>query len=233
MGGGARGNGNLVQHSSPAGRIQGKTLSVSKSFSILADGHLTVPARIQGLKFADLPLSVRLEKLVAAKMAVQLGDLNGVPIAALLNYKNCGKTTIAELVALIEKAAAGQFQTMLGTNVSWPPVALADFLDRLILELPARDAEILERRLSGGRELLPSYESVGAQFNLSHESIRLIENKTTRLAAAGWTRICAKLKKPAAKWSARLPRICLNYGRATRFVRPAIPPLFTSGCCVN
>jgi hypothetical protein len=196
MGGGARGYGNLVQHSSPAGRIQGKALSVSKSFSVLADGHLTVPARIQGLKFADLPLSVRLEKLVAAKMAVQLGDLNGVPIAALFNYKNCGKTTIAELVALIEKAAAGQFQTMLGTKVSWPPVALADFLDRLILELPARDAEILERRLSGGRELLPSYESVGAQFNLSHESIRLIENKTTRLLLkAGSRRLDAYLRK--------------------------------------
>jgi len=196
LGGGARGHGNLVLHSPPAGRRQGQTLTVSKSFTVLADGHLTVPARIQGLKFADLPLSVRLEKLVAAKMAVQLGDLNGVPIAALLNYKNCGKTTIAELVALIEKVAAGQFQAILGTDVSWPPCALAGFLDLLILELPARDTEILERRLSSRRELLPSYESVGAYFNLSHESIRLIENKTTRLLLkAGSRRLAAYLQQ--------------------------------------
>jgi hypothetical protein len=165
-------------------------------FAANAGDWLTVPARVQDLNFCDLPLSVRLGNILAKRKVTRLGDLNGVPISELKAARNCGNVTIAELVNLIEKAAAGGFKAITNANVRWSPVDLASFLDGLMLELSARQAWILERRFAGEKERLPTLKQMGAKFNLTRERVRqIIDIAVARLRRAGSQRLKAYLRQ--------------------------------------
>jgi hypothetical protein len=165
-------------------------------FAAAAGDWLIVPASVQDLNFCDLPLSVRLGKILAKRKVTRLGDLDGVPISELKATSNCGNGTMTELVNLIEKAAAGGFTTNTDTSFAWPPVDLAGFLDALILELPARQVEILEERLSGEKDLLQLLSEVGAKFKFTKERVRqIIDLAVAQLRRAGSRRLNAYLRK--------------------------------------
>lgn len=165
-------------------------------FAADAGDWLIVPASVQDLNFCDLPLSVRLGKILAKRKVTRLGDLDGVPISELKDTRNCGSVTVAEVVNLIEKAAAGGFKTNTDANVAWPPVDLAVFLDALIVELPARQMEILEERLSGEEDLLQPLSKVGAKFELSKQRVRqIIDLAVAQLRRAGSHRLNAYLRE--------------------------------------
>ncbi|MGH7951115.1 MAG: RtcB family protein [Limisphaerales bacterium] len=71
---------------------------------------------------------------------------------------------------------------------------LASLLDVLISELSARDAKILEMRLSGEKEQLPTLEDIGAKFKLTRERIRQVVKTTTdKLQKVGSRRLDAYL----------------------------------------
>ena len=168
-----------IQRAQPIGNIDTTSQECSESFVALTGDCLTVPASVRDLNFCDLPISVRLGNLLKERKTTRLGDLNGVSINEFKGIRNCGERTISEIVNLIESAAAGEFKTVTDTNVGWSPVDLASLLDTLILKLSIRNVEILELRLSGEKEQLPTLEEVGANFKLSRERIRQIVNQTT------------------------------------------------------
>jgi len=183
-----------IQRAHPISHVDGISHEFTEPFVALVGDGLTVPASVQDLNFCDLPVSVRLGNVLAERKATRLGDLNGVSVRELKSIKNCGKSTISEIVNLIEEAVAGEFKTITDSNVGWSSVDLTSFLDALILELSARDAEILELRLSGEKEQLPTLEDVGAKFKLTRERIRQIVKKiTAQLRKAGSRRLNAYL----------------------------------------
>ncbi len=199
----------MVQRAQPIGHAD----SVSEPFAALVWDCLTVPVSVQDLNFCDLPVSVRLVNVLKKRKATRLGDLNGVSISELKNIKNCGKSTISEIVHLIEKAVAGEFKTITDANVGWSPIDLAGFLDTLISELSARDNKILDLRLSGEKGQLPTLEDVGAKFKLTRERIRQIVKKiTAQLRKAGSRRLNAYLLP--------IERVCRD------MVCPLTPELF-------
>ena len=203
----------MIQSAQPIGHADGNSQEFSESFVALMGDCLTVPASVQDLNLCDLPISVRLGNLLKERKTTRLGDLNGVSISELKGVRNCGKKTISEIVNLIERAAAGEFKTITEANVGWSPVDLARLLDTLIMELSTRDVEILELRLSGEKEQLPTLEDVGAKFKLTRERIRQIVNKIT-----------AQLRKAGSR---RLNTYLLHVAKVCReTVCPLTPDLF-------
>lgn len=183
-----------IQRAHPISHVDGISHEFTEPFVALVGDGLTVPASVQDLNFCDLPVSVRLGNVLAERKATRLGDLNGVSVSELKSIKNCGKSTISEIVNLIEEAVAGEFKTITDSNVGWSSVDLTSFLDTLILELSARDTEILELRFSGEKEQLPTLEDVGSKFKLTRERIRQIVKKiTAQLRKAGSRRLNAYL----------------------------------------
>ncbi|MGD1084840.1 MAG: sigma factor-like helix-turn-helix DNA-binding protein [Verrucomicrobiota bacterium] len=184
---------------------------VSKPFAALVGNRLTVPASVRDLKVCDLPVSVRLEKVLRTIKMTRLGDLNGVSLAELRKNRNCGKKTASEVVHLVEKAVAGGFDAITETSVNWSPIALTSFLDTLISELPDHVVEVLESRLSGERKQPPTLESVGIKYNLTRERIRqIMEESIQRLRKLGSRRLDAYLlhaQKICRKWGPLTPEL--------------------------
>ena len=105
-----------IQRTQPDAQLGAASQSNSAPFVPLVGDSLFVPASVRDLKFG-LPISVRLEGVMGRKRLIQLGDLHGISVNELKGIGNCGKATIAEIVRLIEKAAAGEFKTVTETNV--------------------------------------------------------------------------------------------------------------------
>lgn len=184
----------MIQTGHPMGPASQLPREFSEPFAAVVGGFLNVPERVGDLSLCDLPLSVRLRRILGKRKASSLGDLNGLPISKLRQMNNCGKSSISEVINLIEKAAAGEFETIIDDDVGWSPVDLARFLDSLILDLSARDAEILELRLVGANEQLPTLETLGAKFKLTRERIRqIVKTIKSQLRNAGSRRLKAYL----------------------------------------
>jgi uncharacterized tellurite resistance protein B-like protein len=183
-----------IQSVPPIGHADGISQEYSAPFVARVGNRLVVPATVQDFKFCDLPVSVRLGNILETRKAIRLGDLNGVSISELMIIKNCGKTTISEIVNLIEESVDGEFKTITDTNVIWSPSDLASFLDKLISELSAREVEILDLRLSGDKNQKLTLEDVAAKFKLTRERIRQIIIKiTAQLRKAGSLKLNAYL----------------------------------------
>ena len=103
----------LVPDKTSSGQVNGRTLALANPFSAVNEERFTVPKSVWEVKLNDLPLSTRLERVMGVVKAIRLGDLDGVHVGRLMNSKNCGKKTIAELVGLIEIVAAGEFKPIL------------------------------------------------------------------------------------------------------------------------
>jgi hypothetical protein len=141
-------------------------------------GYFFISTKAHELNLRDLPLSARLEGVLAKKRVARLGDLNGISVQELRRLPNCGKKTIEELVRLVERAAAGEFDPATG------PFSTSDIgdvlcrLDRLLAELPTRDRDILLLRLGAEGNRIGTLEEVGAKFKLTRERVRQIAERT-------------------------------------------------------
>jgi len=158
---------------------------------------LVVPASAREVPLADLPRSVRLDHLLQKLSARHLGDLNGIPISKLRCLKNCGAKTVAELSALIERAAAGEFAPE--PSASWKPAALLHTLDSLVAGLPGRNQKILVARFGGDSGL--ALREVGARFGLTSQGVLIVVNLClSQIQSQGSRRLSAQLE--------RLERFC-------------------------
>ncbi len=107
---------------------------------------------------------------------------------------NCGRTTVAELWRLIERAAAGEFETITESAVKWAPVQMATFIDGLVAKLPKDDRQILQWRLAGENGQFLTLHEVGQRFQLTRERIRQIVDKiAAQLRRAGSRKLRAYL----------------------------------------
>jgi hypothetical protein len=176
-------------------------------FNPLVGERLFVPANVQDLKFADLPISVPLEGVLKQKKFTRLGDLHGASIKELMRFGNCGPATIAEISRLIAEAAAGVFKTVTVTEtaVEWSPTDFVKFLDTLLGQLHGHEADVF-RSWPAGESEPATLDEVGAQFKVSRERIRQIVDKTRhQLRKAGGRKLDAYLR--------RLARVCRELGR--------------------
>jgi hypothetical protein len=126
-------------HQSPSAAVQAVE-SVGEVLQPAVAATIFVPVKLHELKVADLPLSVRLEGVLQRRGVRLLGDLHGIAIRDLRGTKNCGNKTISELLRLIERAAAGEFDP--AENLSWNPAELVRTLDALVADLPDRNKAV-------------------------------------------------------------------------------------------
>lgn len=138
----------VIQRAPAAGEADGLSPGFSRPVTALMADWRRLPASVQDLQFCELPFSGHLRNILAKRRITRLGDLNRFTFGELNHTRGFGTAKMAELVALVNKAAAGGFKTITDDNVAWSPVDLARFLDALILALPARDAQILQQCLS-------------------------------------------------------------------------------------
>ena len=136
-----------------------------------------IPSYASDFSPLDLPISVRLANVLKSKGIVHFGDLHGRGLAEFKGLANCGRRTLGELESLIERIAAGEFQSA-ASNFS--PDNTADLLrmiDGGFEKLPTQWREMLLLRLGGEADRCWTLEEVGQKFKLTRERIRQITKK--------------------------------------------------------
>ena len=132
-----------------------------------------VPEPIRALPFWALPLSARLQHLLAAMNLHCLGELHDWPHRRFQAVRNCGVKTVAELERLIERAVAGEFFPPT-TAPAEVPAELIRCLDALLAQLPKRNREILQLRLVGQDGRKATLEAIAQKFGMTRERVRQI-----------------------------------------------------------
>jgi hypothetical protein len=66
----------------------------------LAD-YIVIPAAARGLALSNFALSMRLQNVLGWKECRLLGDLHGLRLSELARWRNCGKTTVLELLGIV------------------------------------------------------------------------------------------------------------------------------------
>jgi hypothetical protein len=93
--------------------------------------------------------------------------------------RQCGKTTVEELLRLLERVAAGEFQP---ASKRFSPSDAGDMLrsaDGILARLPEpRDREIFLLRLGMEDKRPPTLAKVGAKYKMTRERVRQIVEKT-------------------------------------------------------
>jgi hypothetical protein len=162
--------------------------------------RLTVPASIGHLNPFEFPSSARLEGLFRRKGLTRLGELDGVPLEELRNFGNCGPRTIAELVHLVERVAAGDYAIPKDPLAPASLTAMIQNLDETVVDLPAREKEIVLLRLGAGKGgQFWTLRKVGNKFRLTRERVRqIMELILPHVRKAGGPGLAAQLRAIAA-----------------------------------
>ena len=169
-------------------------------------GCLSVPAGAWNLPPGELPSSVRLQGVFQKKHIRRLGDLHGLALSDLRQLGNCGPTTIAECVHLLERVAAGEFaipqDCLSATNLA----GLLRKLDGTIADLPAREREVLLLRLGAAKDgQFWTLKKVGNKFHLTRERVRqIMELLLPLVRKAGGPGLAAQLRAIAAACARRV-----------------------------
>jgi hypothetical protein len=146
--------------------------AASKSAS--APGILVVAANARHLQPQDLPLSVRLDGIFRKKSYKKLGDLNGVPVKEIYDVQNCGVRTIRELNLLLERAAAGEFDS---PKAELAKLNFADMLrqmDHIAASIPDDKIDVLYLRLGGSDNRVRTLLEVSPKYQITRERVRQI-----------------------------------------------------------
>src|SRR5258706_5403010 len=70
---------------------------------------ITIPSAAKAASFSELPISVRFRHVLEKQGLTRIGDLQGLFPNDFLNVRACGRKTLSELLGLVERAAAGEF----------------------------------------------------------------------------------------------------------------------------
>lgn len=166
---------------------------------IIIDETITVSANSRDLIPSDLPISVRLEGVLAALGVRKLGDLTGKSYRDIVLMKNCGRKTITELRLLLERASAGEFVASPKELAKMGWADLPAQLDELVQELPKRVRQIAEARLGPPSKQAPTLEVVGTKFKLTRERVRQVMVLVSEdLLRAGGIRLKTQAQRIAA-----------------------------------
>ena len=132
-----------------------------------------IPKSVWRLQVAELPGPARLHPVLKAAGVRALRDLNGRSVAELRRQRNCGVHTIAALEELLQRAAAGEFDSSLneGTN---PSQALLNLIEAAIQRLPKNHQYLLLGRLGRRGRPPPTLEQLAKGRNLTRQGVRHI-----------------------------------------------------------
>jgi Sigma-70, region 4/Bacterial RNA polymerase, alpha chain C terminal domain len=162
-------------------------------------GCFFVPTDGERLNPFELPMSRRLEHVLRSKGIARLGDLQRVPFSELLKVEGCGRKAIEELVRLLERAAAGEFQP---SSEPFSPSETGELLrsvDTIVAKLPPRNQEILLLRFGATDNRAITLEEVGSTFKLTRERVRqIVERALPAMRKEGGPRLTAQLTGVAA-----------------------------------
>ena len=146
-----------------------------------------VPKSVCGLRFDELQITKRLANVVHSVGFRTLGDLQGRSAFELLQWKNCGWRTLAEIQRLIERAIAGEYDVA-QINKSTAVVELLTLLERGMAKLAPRDRQFLLARI-GGR----TFEEIGRRYGFTRAHVQKVVAK-----------MVGALRKT---WGLRIPRL--------------------------
>jgi hypothetical protein len=135
---------------------------------------LVVPPLARDLKLSELPVSVRLEKILQKCGYQSLGNLNVVDVNDLLSIKNCGRKCILELRELIRRAGAGEFSAIENNDLISNLREVVNAIDRGFARLAGRDRKIYKARLFGNNGRPRTLEDVASEFKMTRERVRQI-----------------------------------------------------------
>ena len=72
--------------------------------------YIVIPAEARGLELSNLDLSARLQNILGWKGCRVLGDLHGFRLSELARWRNCGKTTVLELLGIVRYLQHGNWK---------------------------------------------------------------------------------------------------------------------------
>jgi hypothetical protein len=107
-----------------------------------------IPESVCHWQFDELPITTRLANIARSIGAQTLGDLNGRSALELLQCKDCGWRTLAEIQQLIERAISGEFDEV-QMEESNAPAELLTLLERGMAKLSPRERQFLLARIGG------------------------------------------------------------------------------------
>lgn len=139
---------------------------------------LQISDALQEVSLQELPLSVRLATVLSSCGYKKLADLDGAHLGDLLRVKNCGRKTIAELRALLQRAEAGEFTAEPAVDFDEALSTIVGSIDAAMRKLQGRNRKIVEERLIGNRGESRTLEDVGDEFGMTRERVRQIVKGT-------------------------------------------------------
>ena len=135
---------------------------------------VSVSTGVRSMLLEELPISVRLEKVLRARGYRTLGDLHGCDLRELLKTKNCGRKSIIQLKQLLRRAEAGEFMPAASTSADDPLTSAIRLIDVGMSSVSERNCEIVTQRLFGEKGESKTLEEVGEQFGMTRERVRQI-----------------------------------------------------------
>jgi len=133
-------------------------------------GCFFITAVAQEMSPFELPLSVRLERVLEKHGVIRLGDLNGVSVSQFHGLRNCGRKTVAELVRLLEVAAEGKFSFPLDQKVETR--LFAEHLDAYLGQLDTFDRNAVLFRYGATLPSPLTLKSAGRKLHVTRERVR-------------------------------------------------------------
>jgi hypothetical protein len=146
-----------------------------------------IPERSRGWSLSSLPMSVRLQRLLASHGFASLGDLHGLDDSSI-KWRGFGRTSWRELISIVREVQSGTFELPAGD--AYQLVAhLIYQIDRKLGLLPARQQTVVVDRCND-----KTLDEVAKKFSLTRERIRQIERislKAVRMSLGPVLNYCA------------------------------------------
>ncbi|MCF7707643.1 MAG: hypothetical protein K9N52_01935 [Verrucomicrobia bacterium] len=133
---------------------------------------ISIPTHVRDWPLDQMPLSVRLSGVLQKMGFKKLGDLHGLSYIQVLSMRNCGRRSIFELVELVRRLQAGEFDPVKvkGSGIDY----LTEFLDDIIDELGERERQMLMLRMGADGGPPMTLEEVGSKYGLTRERVRQV-----------------------------------------------------------
>lgn len=146
---------------------------------ISKNSRLFVPQSARGRAIKDVPMSVRLEHVLERKGCRLIGDLNGRSLEEIVKSKNCGRHTVNELVTLVQRIQAGEFDGRSETEGSREE-RLIKFVDELVMGMPLRERGIVLMRYGADGGGDATLQEIGSKYEITRERVRQILQRVGR-----------------------------------------------------
>jgi len=188
---------------------------------------ITIPAAAKAASFSELPISVRFRNVLEKQNLTRLGDLQGLYPNEFLNVRACGKKTQSELLGLVKRAAAGEFDVPARSAPGLSPAELLAALDRGLAQLPPFSAKAVQLRFGAKADRVVTLAEVGNRMNRTREFIRQVMDEAADIVRrSGGPKLSHALEKLVARCAPPSPPLTAELlgqwvkGNPSRFGHP-------------